>query len=81
MSPPVTFGPAAPLSVALVAFTLLALSVVAVGFTLAQYGLGGLTPFGQTIVAPDGTAEIATAAVATRPAASAGRLRCEYLII
>ena len=81
MSPPATFGPATPFSVALVALTFVAFLVMAAGLTFVQYGLGGLTPFGQTIVAPVGAADSAITPAATRPAAGANHLRCRYLVI
>lgn|SRR5579884_3592799 len=80
-SPPLTFGPATPFNVALVPLTLVALVVVAVGGTFVQYGLGGLTPAGHTIVALLGAARSALAQAAMRPPRSASRMRCEYLVM
>jgi hypothetical protein len=80
-SPPVTFGPATPFNVAFLALTFVALLVVAVGGTFAQYGLPGFTPGGQTIVALPGAADSALAPTATMPPRSASHLRCEYLVM
>jgi hypothetical protein len=78
-SPPLTFGPATPFNVADLAVTFVALVVVAVGGTFEQYGLGGVMPEGQTIVALPGPANTALAPTAARPPRSASRLRCKYL--
>jgi hypothetical protein len=80
MSPPLTFGPATPFSVALVPFTSVALPVVAVGRTFVQQGLGGFIPVGQTIVALDGAADRIRTPAATKPPRAGSHLRCEYLI-
>jgi hypothetical protein len=55
--------------------------VVAVGGTFVQYGLGGLIPCGQTIVAPTGEAETDIAPAAIRPPRSASHLRCVCLVM
>ena len=81
MSPPVTFGPATPLSVAPVPVTFVALPVVATGGTLVQYLLGGFIPTGQTIVAWVGAADTTMTPAATRPPSAASHLRCEYLVM
>src|SRR5690348_8480034 len=79
MSPPLTFGPATPNRIAECPLIPPALWVLAVGGTSVQYGLGGVTPLGQTIVALEGAAESAMTTAVTRPATGASHLRCEYL--
>jgi hypothetical protein len=80
MSPPCTLGPALPLSCALVPVTLLAGRVAAVGGTFVQYGLGGLIPLGQTMVARPGAAAIASAPAPKTAPTATSLLTCEYLL-
>src|SRR6185312_13892469 len=81
MSPPATFGPATPNRIAEWPLMPPALWVFAVGGTSVQYGLGGVTPLGQTIVARLGVADRAMTSVVVRPATGASHLRSEYLAI
>lgn len=81
MSPPLTFGPVTPFNLALVARTCVASPVIAIGGTFVQYGLGGLVPFGQTIVALPGAAMSALAHPATRPPRTTSHLRRVNLVI
>src|SRR6476661_9630899 len=71
MSPPRTFGPATPNRIAERPLIPPALCVFATGGTSVQYGLGGVIPLGQTIVAPLGAADSAMTATVTRPAMGA----------
>jgi hypothetical protein len=80
-SPPATPAPATPFNVADVPVTFVASFVIAVGGTFVQYGFGGLTPGGHTIVAPAGMADSATTAAAMSPARGPSRLRCAYLVM
>ena len=82
-SPPTTFGPATPFSVARLGLTLVASLVVAVGGTFVQYGLVGLgvCPAWQTSVAPAGAAESAMTPAAARAPRGNSRVRCEYLVM